>query len=163
MPAYSTTYKALKGLSSHAAAVTLAHARDLTKSGFLQIDNVQYYKNQRDIRMGRVNQMIIGIAATYAEMDGIDISAFDLDDKRRHLAQNERLKVTVETYQKMLDQQHLEIISALHWLRVLTLYVPQLSELKDHISMLFRTRGAKIPLRPQAHTCYQWEERDGHH
>jgi hypothetical protein len=150
MPAYSTIYKALKGLSTHAAAVTMTHARDPTKGGFLQIDNVQYYKNQRDIRIGRVNQMIIGIAATYAEMDGIDISAFDLEDKRRRLAERGRLNATVETFQKMLDQEHIETVSVLHWLRVLTLYVPELSKWKEHISMLFRTRAAKIPLPGQA-------------
>ncbi|KAM6491593.1 hypothetical protein JOM56_012985 [Amanita muscaria] len=150
MPAYSTIYNALKGLSTHAAAVTAAHGRDPTTCGFLQIDNTQHYKRQYDLRIGRTNQMVIGIAATYSELAGVEVSALDLEDKRCRIAKNQRLKVTVKTFLDLLDAKHIETVSMLHWLRVLVHYIPALSKWREHVSMLFRTRASKLPLPAQA-------------
>lgn len=150
MPAYSTIYNALKGLSTHAAAVTAAHGRDPTTCGFLQIDNTQHYKRQYDLRIGRTNQMVIGIAATYSELAGVEVSALDLEDKRRWIAKNLRLKATVKTFLDLLDAKHIETVSTLHWLRVLVHYIPALSKWREHVSMLFRTRASKLPLPAQA-------------
>lgn len=83
MPAYSTIYNALKGLSQHEAKITMAHATDPTKLGFLQFDNVQNYSRKRDQRIGHSNRMIVGTAATYCELEGADITAADMDDKLR--------------------------------------------------------------------------------
>jgi hypothetical protein len=94
--------------------------------------------------------MVIGIAATYFELTGVDISSLNLDDKRHWLAKNKRLTATVKTFLDLLDTKHLETISILHWLRVLVHYIPALSKWKEHISMLFRTRAAKLPLPAEA-------------
>lgn len=49
MPAYTTVQNALKSLANHEAIITKAHARDSTKLGFLQFDNVQNYTRMRTI------------------------------------------------------------------------------------------------------------------
>jgi hypothetical protein len=150
MPAYSTIYNALKGLAAHEATITAACASDTKKWGFLQFDNVQNYTRQRDHRIGRVNKMNIGIAATYCEFEDIDLKAADLDDKIRRVAENKRASLTVEQLLAMIDQQHLDTVFELHWLRVLTSSIPELSKWQDHISMLFREKAAKLqlPVKP---------------
>lgn len=107
MPAYSTIYNALKGLSLHEADVTLAHATDLTKLGFLQFDNVQNYSRKRDQRIGYSNKMNVGTAGTYCELEGVDITSADLDDKQRRVLENQRAHVTVEKLLSMIDTQHM--------------------------------------------------------
>ena len=146
MPAYSTIYNALKGLATHEAILTAAHASDEQKWGFLQFDNVQNYARQRDHRIGRVNKMNIGIAATYCEFEDVDLKAADLDDKIRRVAENKRANLTVEQLLTMIDQQHLDRVFELHWLRVLTNSIPELSKWQGHISMLFREKTAKLQL-----------------
>ena len=150
MPAYSTIYNTLKGLAAHEASLTAAHASDEQKWGFLQFDNVQNYTRQRDHRIGRENKMNIGIAATYCEFEDVDLKAADLDDKIRRVAENKREKLTVEQLLAMIDHQHLDTVFELHWLRVLTSSIPELSKWQNHISMLFREKGAKLqlPVKP---------------
>ena len=69
MSAYSTVYNTLKGLATHEATITAAHASNPNKWDFLQFDNVQNYARQRDHRIGRVNKMNIGIVVTYCELE----------------------------------------------------------------------------------------------
>lgn len=150
MPAYSTIYNSLKGLSAHEGSVTLKIGQDPTKWGFLQFDNVQNYARQRDHRIGRANKMNIGIAATYCELDNVDIKAADLDDKRSRLAANKRAAVSIEDLLNLIDQNHLDIVFSLHWLRVLVNSVPELTHWKPHVAMLFQTRASKLtlPVKP---------------
>ena len=57
--------------------------------------------------------------------------------------------MTVDQLIGWIDQKHLETVGILHWLRVLTDYVPELVEYKYQVSLLFCTRAAKhrIPAR----------------
>ncbi|KAF9232250.1 hypothetical protein BU15DRAFT_19439, partial [Melanogaster broomeanus] len=48
-----------------------------------------------------------------------------------------------------IDHDHLGTVLSLHWLRVLAAYIPELDGFKEHVSLLFRTRAAKIHLPPQ--------------
>ena len=41
----------------------------------------------------------------------------------------------------MIDQQHLGTVFELHWLRVLTSLIPELSKRQGRISMLFREKA----------------------
>ena len=70
--------------------------------------------------------MDIGIAATCCEFEDINITAADLDDKIRRVA---------ETSGKILQ---------------LRSSIPELSKWKGHISMLFREKAAKLqhPAKP---------------
>ncbi|KAM6489590.1 hypothetical protein JOM56_014912 [Amanita muscaria] len=103
-----------------------------------------------DLRIGRTNQMVIGIAATYSELAGVEVSALDLEEKRRWIAKNQQLKATVKTFLDLLDANHIETVSTLHWLRVLVHYIPALSKWRELVSMLFRMRASKLPLPAQA-------------
>ena len=133
----------MRTLADQEASVTQAHGRDATKWGIIRLDNVQQYIRQRDLRIGREDKMQIGIAATYFENEGFVPGADNLDDKRRHIAENKRKDLSVEQVLGWIDQKHLETVGILHWLKVLTDYIPELAKHKTHVSMLFRTRAAK--------------------
>lgn len=150
MPAYSTVSKTLLGLSDQAASDTLAHGLDPTKCGKIVFDNVQNYHRQRDFRIGRENKLNIGMAATYIELEDVDPKAFDLDDKRQRLTENKRSKLDVDQLLALIDQDHLEVVGVLQWLHVLCNYIPELEPFKSHVSMLYRTRAAKLRLPVKA-------------
>lgn len=149
MPSYSSVYSTLRQLADQEGTVTRAHGCDPKKWGLMRIDNVQQYIRQRDLRIGREHRMQIGIAATYFEMDSFVEGAADLDDKRARIAENKRNDLTLEQVAGWIDNKHLEIVGTLHWLKVLTDYVPELAHYKSHVSMLFRTRAKKhqLPIR----------------
>ncbi|KAG6824881.1 hypothetical protein H0H92_005539 [Tricholoma furcatifolium] len=126
MPAYSTIYRALINFSAHEAAIISAHASNPQTAGCAQIDNVQNYLLQRDHRIGRENKMNVGIAGIYIELDEADVdpAAFDLEDKRRHLASNLRAQLTTDKFFQLIDYQHFERVGQFHWLMALVQFVP---------------------------------------
>ncbi|KII83902.1 hypothetical protein PLICRDRAFT_58707, partial [Plicaturopsis crispa FD-325 SS-3] len=124
--------------------------RDPTTVGIIRLDNVQNYLLQRDRRIGRENKLNIGIAATYFEAEGVDVEAFDLDDKRRCLADSPRKDLDVHKLLGLLDNEHIEMVGVLQWLYVLVHRIPELAHMKSHVSMLYRTRAAKQPLPVKA-------------
>jgi hypothetical protein len=144
----------MRSLAEQEAIATKAHGRDPTKWGIIRLDNVQQYIRQRDMRIGRENKMQIGIAATYFETEVFVPGAADLDDKRRRIAENKRKDLTVEQALGWIDHEHLETVGILHWLRNLCEFVPELADYKSHVSMLFRTRGAKHQLPIRATTVH---------
>lgn len=154
MSTYSTIYNTLKSLATHEASITQDHARDKTLHGFLQFDNVQNYTRQRDHHVGRTNKMNIGIAATYCELEGIDIDARDLQDRRKRIVENKRTELTVEQLLGMIDQHHLDTVYSFHWLRILVNSIPELSHLKSHVLMLFKSKAAKLQLSVQPTTLH---------
>jgi hypothetical protein len=162
MPSYSTISKMLAGLSQQEAAVTLAHGRNPEKCGKLIFDNIQNYLRQRDTHIGRENTLNIGIAATYVEIEGISTKAFDLDDKRKRLSENKRKDVNVDQLLGMVDNDHVETIGVLQWLCTLMHYVPELQKWKEYVSLLYRTRGAKLPL-PSSSSGRQWQKGNSNH
>ena len=142
-PAYSTVYRAMENLASDEAATLKAHGCNPVKFGIVILDNVQTYHLQRDSRIGRENTIKIGVAATYVELPDVDPAAFDLRDKLRRVAESRRKDLTVEDLLGLLDQQHIETVGILQWLRVLTTHIPELSKYGEHVSLLYRTRAAK--------------------
>lgn len=150
MPAYTSIRRLMRALSDQEAKETEAHGRDPTTVGIIRLDNVQNYLLQRDRRIGRENKLNIGIAATYFEAEGVDVKAFDLDDKRRRLADSPRRDLDVHKLLGLLDNEHIETVCVLQWLYVLVHHIPELAHMKPHVSMLYRTRAAKQPLPVQA-------------
>ncbi|RXW12386.1 hypothetical protein EST38_g13469 [Candolleomyces aberdarensis] len=146
MPAYSTIVNTLKVLGKHSKTLIADHARDPEKNGFIVFDNVQNYLRVRDHRFGRANTMNIGLAGTYCELPGVEAGALSFSEKKAQLALNKRASLTTERLLNMLDQQHLDEVFKLHWMRVLVHYVPQLSTWKAHVSELFCGRTAKLRL-----------------
>ncbi|KAI0348908.1 hypothetical protein OH77DRAFT_1440721, partial [Trametes cingulata] len=149
MPAYTTIYRDLERLGAHAAESVQALGRDAARCGVIWLDNVQNYLRQRDMRIGRENVLISGVAGTYVEAWECDPKALDLDDKRARVSQNLRRNLTVEQLIGFVDQQHRETVGMLQWLRVLTTYIPELRKYRTHVTKLYQTRGAvqQLPVR----------------
>ena len=87
MPAVNTIKAALTGFSDKKAVVIRTRGRDVsvvtdsngrltTMAKTLIFDNVQHFRLQRELRVGRENSMIIGIAATFIEFR-VDLEALD--------------------------------------------------------------------------------------
>ena len=64
--------------------------------GIIRLDNVQNYLRLRDFRIGRENKMNIGIAATFTEIEGVNSSALDPDDRMRRIADSDCGNLTVD-------------------------------------------------------------------
>ena len=154
---------ALKGFSDQKAItirtngrdtrVYTKDAREMTNAIFLIFDNVQHFLKQRDLRIGRDNSMIIGIAATYIELE-IQAAACDIADKRNRIAQNKRKDLSVDRILDLIDQPHLKIIGTLQWIEALTRNIPELAVYKSEVSLRYRTRAAKLPIplhKPKIH------------
>ncbi|KAF6749148.1 hypothetical protein DFP72DRAFT_1014734 [Ephemerocybe angulata] len=154
MPAYTTIYKAVKHLGKQESAATLARGRDPKVVGVIQFDNVQNYTKQRDHRVGRVNHMNIGMAGTFYELEDVNVEALSLESKQELVAKNTRATVTVNTLLGAIDTKHLETVFVLHWLRVLSHYIPQLHAMRSEVSERFRTRAAKIRMDPKPNTIH---------
>lgn len=150
MPTYGTVLRAMRVLSEHEAAVTLAHGQNPNSVGVIRLDNVQNYLLQRNPGIGRENKLNIGLAATYYEVEDVDPAVFDLEDKRQRLAENKRKDLTVNQLLAFVDSQHIESVCVLQWINTLVQYIPQLSHLTTQVSMLYRTRCAKekLPAKP---------------
>jgi hypothetical protein len=90
MPVINTIKKSLKGFSDQKAlmirtcgrdtTMTKQNGRDTTNIILVIFDNVQHFLRQQDLRIGRENSMIIGIAATFIEHE-VDAAACDILDK----------------------------------------------------------------------------------
>ena len=150
--AYSTVYSTLRGLSDHEARATVALGKDPDSWPILRLDNVQSYSKRRDLRMGRVNQMRIGTAATMMEAEDFLPAAMDVDDHRARIAENKRKDITVPLLLALVDNTHTDMLGALQWLWVLVNYVPELSRYKAKVSELYRTKGAKKQINPHRKT-----------
>ncbi|KAJ7580007.1 hypothetical protein C8J56DRAFT_1058311 [Mycena floridula] len=149
MPAYTTIYKALKHLADQSAARLRTVGADPLKWGVVILDNVQAYKCKRDMRIGGVDSMTTGTAATFVEVATMDPQAVCYDDKLRRIKENKRASLTVDKLLSLIDSNHLEIIGSLQWLHMLVKYIPQLAKYKLMVTTLYQTRAAKqqVPVR----------------
>ncbi|KAI1783742.1 hypothetical protein LXA43DRAFT_902933 [Ganoderma leucocontextum] len=143
-PAYSTVLRMLDKLAQEEAQAVRAHGQDPTTVASLISDNIQHQHVQRDLRVGRVNKMNIGMAATYVEAQDCPVTALDYDDKMRRVAANERSRLTVPQLIGFIDQSHRQTIGVLFLLRVLVNTIPELSIYKSEVSLRYRTRAAKL-------------------
>ena len=149
MPAYSMIMKAMCVLSECEVEKTLQHGADVDSIGVIRLDNVQNYLIQRNPAIGHENKLNIGLSATYYEVEGIDPHVFDLSEKYERLAENKRKDLTVNNFVSLVDSQHLETVGILQWINTLVQHIPELSFMKKHVSMLYRTRAAKQRLPPK--------------
>ena len=108
LPAFSTIIWILRGISEQEAKATLNRGQDPSVVGIIRLGNVQNYLRPRDFRIGRENKMNIGIVATFTEIEGVDGSALDPDDRMRRIADGDRGNLTVDRLCRMIDEEHLE-------------------------------------------------------
>ncbi|KAJ6573350.1 hypothetical protein B0H10DRAFT_2237105 [Mycena sp. CBHHK59/15] len=137
MPAPTTIRHALCSLSEVEAIATAAHGADPETAVFLFVDNCQNYHRQRDLRVGRENIMNVGMSGLYMEAPDIDVNVFNLEDKRKLIAENRRKDVTVDDLLGFLDQGDADLTGTLHFLEALVLCIPSLKSLSKEISMRF--------------------------
>ncbi|KAJ7429297.1 hypothetical protein FB451DRAFT_963813, partial [Mycena latifolia] len=154
MPAVTTIKKALKGFSQQKAVVIRTRGRNVsvirhpdgrltTKGKVVIFDNVQHFNRQRDLRIGRENSMIIGIAGTMFEIV-VDADALDLLDKRKRIVSSRRPHLTLDELLELIDQSHLEEIGILQYLEAMLNYIPEATVYKEDIHLRYRTRVARI-------------------
>ncbi|KAJ7737980.1 hypothetical protein B0H16DRAFT_1325652 [Mycena metata] len=157
-PSIKTITTALEGFSDQKAIIIRTRGRDIsvihnpdgsltTMAKVIIFDNVQHFHRQRDLRIGRENSMVIGIAATFFEFP-VDIRALDHSDKRRRIEQSNRPNITVDDLLAMIDQQHLKDVGALQFAEALTNYIPHAAIYKKKIYDLYRTRVGKLTCPP---------------
>ncbi|KAF8166678.1 hypothetical protein BJ912DRAFT_1092378 [Pholiota molesta] len=149
MPSYNSVIRSMDALSECEAALTLSHGLDPSTIGVIRLDNVQNYLVQRDTAIGRQNRLNIGLAATYyeIELDGIDISTFDLKNAEDFRTTHSRKTLTLHGLHKLIDNSHIGETCILQWISTLIHYIPSLSFLEPEISVRYRTRVSKQPLK----------------
>ncbi|KAJ3833532.1 hypothetical protein F5878DRAFT_632614 [Lentinula raphanica] len=152
MPAYSTIYEILRELGEKEGLASCAAGADPKRWGKVVFDNTQRNLRQRDMRAGRENKMSIGIAATFIEYaEGtFPPDVHDIDDRKARMAKNERAAIDVDFFLDLINNEHLETVGAIQWLESLITHVPELTHLKEHVAMLYETRGAIDRLPPEA-------------
>ncbi|KAJ7726617.1 hypothetical protein B0H16DRAFT_1735544 [Mycena metata] len=149
-PSIKTITTALEEFSDQKAVIIRTRGRDIsvihnpdgsltTMAKVIIFDNVQHFHKQRDLRIGRENSMVIGIAATFFEFP-VDVRALDPLDKRQRIEQSNRPNITVEDLLGMIDQQHLKDVGALQFAEALTNYIPSAAIYKKEIYDLYRTQ-----------------------
>jgi hypothetical protein len=115
----------------------------MTKAKVLIFDNIQHFLRQRDLRIGRENRMIIGIACTFFEI-WVDETALDVLDKRRRIISSRQPEITVDDLLSMIDQHHIKQVGILQFLESLANYIPDASIYKEEIQLRYRTCVAKL-------------------
>ncbi|KAJ6617040.1 hypothetical protein B0H10DRAFT_1948722 [Mycena sp. CBHHK59/15] len=112
------------------------------------LDNVQEWCRQRDNRIGRQDVLKIGTAATAILLEDCAPNAFDLQDHLDRVMRQERRSLTTESLFDDIDWSYIEDLMALHWVRILVHFLPQLSHLRKEISDLFKSEAmTKLRLR----------------
>jgi hypothetical protein len=111
------------------------------------MDNVQHYERAWEERMWRSSKLIIGTAATSAEVAFTTPAAFCLDDKLKRVAEGQRKRLTVYTLKGLVDTTHRMTVYELHWVRTLVFSIPELAAYKPLVIKLFTDtpRSLRIP------------------
>ncbi|KAJ7847450.1 hypothetical protein B0H14DRAFT_2357176 [Mycena olivaceomarginata] len=116
----------------------------------LVLDNVQQYCRQRDHRIGRQDVLKIGTAATAILLEDCLPGAFDLQDHLDRVMRQERRELTVESLFEAIDWPYIRELMALHWVRILVTFIPQLAHLRKEVSDIFKSSAmTKLRLRPR--------------
>ncbi len=103
------------------------------------LDNVQQYTQVHEPGIGKVNQLQVGTAATVIQLEDYKPGAFDLDDHLTRVMRNKRSSLTADRLYRDIDWHHVHQVTALHFVRVLCEYIPQLNHLSPAISSRFHT------------------------
>ena len=85
--------------------------------------------------------MRVGLAATAVELTDFDQEAVDLMKRRQLINQGrpKKMSLNMDDFLNLLNKPHNRIIGALHWLQILTAYIPELESYKGYVRDMFRT------------------------
>lgn len=141
-PSYSNILHTLEELSKDEAKKLAAIGNDPGCGLDLVFDNVQTYAKQWEKRIGREDVMKVGMAATAVEIVNFNPEVVKLERRRQLVGVGKKKKValTVDSILSLLNADHAQTVGALHWLQILTTYVPQLEPYKGQVRETFRTQ-----------------------
>ncbi|KII90232.1 hypothetical protein PLICRDRAFT_108509 [Plicaturopsis crispa FD-325 SS-3] len=141
----STIRDALKSLSVSSLEKLRASVKSGTDAGEMRwqivLDNVQEYCPVREHRVGRQDELKMGTAATAILLEDCAPGAFNLTDHLDRVAKKERLTLTARSLWHDIDWNHSRRVQALHWVRILVHFIPELAFLIPLVSKAFRTAG----------------------
>ncbi|KAJ7447560.1 hypothetical protein B0H11DRAFT_1878681 [Mycena galericulata] len=101
------------------------------------LDNVQQWCRQRDLRLGRQDVLKVGCAATAILLEDCAPGAFDLQDHLDRVMKQERKEMTTESLYDDIDWDYIHELTALHWVRILVTFIPQLAHLRKAVEAAF--------------------------
>ena len=140
-PSYNNIFDTLEKLSEDEAQKVKAIGRDCERGLDVTFDNVQVYAKQWEMRIGRESVMKVGMAGTAVELMGFDQQVVDLGKRRQLISEGrpKKMGLMVDDLLALPNRAHNRTVGALHWLQVLTTYVPQLEPYKSYVRTMFRT------------------------
>ncbi|KAK7028578.1 hypothetical protein R3P38DRAFT_2525871 [Favolaschia claudopus] len=120
------------------------------------LDNVQQFCRQRDLRLGRQDILKVGCAATAILLEDCAPGAFNLQDHLNRMVKQERKEMTTESLYLDIDWDYIHELTALHWVRILVEFLPQLAFLRKDVEEIFHSeRMTKRRLPPDGKTVVQ--------
>ncbi|KAJ7680071.1 hypothetical protein B0H17DRAFT_1232529 [Mycena rosella] len=149
----STARACLDSLTDSSLAKLRESVAEGIKNGTMRwqivLDNVQQYCRQRDHRIGRQDVLKIGTAATAILLEDCAPGAFDLQDHLERVMRQERRELTTEFLFEDIDWPYIQDLMALHWVRILVNFIPQLAHLRKEMgldetaldNLIFMARG----------------------
>lgn len=113
---------------------------------FVRLDNVQQYFKQWQQRIGKENQMVVGLAAYAAEaVHFTDPTVVDLDNHLDRRRMNRRKELTMAQLEGWLNFDHAEQVGTLQWLNSLVNHIPQLAQYKGAVAKLYHDTSVTLP------------------
>ncbi|KAJ7725277.1 hypothetical protein DFH07DRAFT_783024 [Mycena maculata] len=141
---HDTTVRACLGaLTDSSMAKLRASVAEGIKRGTMYwqivLDNVQQYCRQRDHRLGRQDVLKVGTAATAILLEDCAPGAFNLQDHVDRVMKQERRQLTIDSLYAAIDWAYIHELTALHWVRILVYFIPQLAYLRPAVNAAFES------------------------
>ncbi|KAK7019386.1 hypothetical protein VNI00_018099 [Paramarasmius palmivorus] len=115
------------------------------------LDNIQGYYLAREGGLLRQNILKTGMAATAIKLENCPPGAFDLDDHKRRVAENQRSTLTTQELFTDISWNGHHLLAAAHWLQSLLDYIPALRSLyQEDLTAYFRMDLTKHRI-PESH------------
>ena len=139
---HTNILQTLEELSKDEAKKLEAIGKDPKRGLDLVFDNVQTYAKQWEMRIGRDNVMKVGMAATAVEINDFKPETVNLERRRQLIrdGMEQKMALTAEGILRFVNTDHARIVGALHWLQILTTYVPELEDYKGSVQQMFLTK-----------------------
>ncbi|KAG8923250.1 hypothetical protein FRC01_013003 [Tulasnella sp. 417] len=113
------------------------------KAGRLVIDNCQTFHQQMEHRIDQENTMVVGTAATLIVLKDFDPLLLVPSNWDPKAGQIHLHTLMAGSLSEEVDWTHLNM----HWVQVLVNHVPAFGEYREWVDLLFKTKGAKKPMR----------------
>ncbi|KZP26721.1 hypothetical protein FIBSPDRAFT_909075 [Athelia psychrophila] len=155
-----TTRLSLQSMTDSSMALlrdNMASSRRMNKlAAAICLDNCQQYVLVHEDGLGKQNQLKVGTAATAIYLDDCAPGAFDAQDYIARVAGQERKSLTTNSLWNDIDWDRMKNVMALHWVRVLVEFIPELKPHQKEVSARFRTSPiAKHRMREGRKTAVQ--------